>query len=179
MQIEDGTGSGRLAEVNGDNHLVVLAVTEDEMEFISHNTKQSWILSVGDIVTSASEKAILHLKYTGSTSHFHIRSVILSCSGNGWFRVRTRGILGGGVLLTNLNLNINCGVTNEELIVMSGTAPMTYTSGTLVTSYYNSQVVSLYSGLIIGFSSEICITHEGVDAGSLIAVSILGYEEEL
>lgn len=178
MQIEDGTGGGYLAVVNSDNHLEVSAVTEDEMEWTSHNKSQAWNLAIGDIVTSASEIGILQLQYTGSTNHFHVRSIILACSGNGWFRIKTEGTRSGGVLLTNVNLNIGSGVVNTDLVCYGGSAAMTYAGGSLITSYYNSQQIT-YLGLIVGFSREICITHQGVDAGSLIGVSISGYIEEL
>jgi hypothetical protein len=75
--IQDGTGSGQVAKVNGSNRLYVDAVQKSE-QAEANIQGDAYNINTGQItLTSASESAILYIKNTDSTKRLFVSSIAI------------------------------------------------------------------------------------------------------
>lgn len=106
FQIEDGKGSGNLAEVNADQQLVTKSVTETEFEFTSVNNGQSYSWASGTYDAAAAD-TILLIKNTSSTRRLHIDTIWLSSDTDtrAVIHIPTTEVTPTGTAITGVNLN--------------------------------------------------------------------------
>ena len=110
LQIEDGKGSGRKAEVNDEFQLVVRAIAEAEIESVSEVQGKSYIWTSQDLNIAAAETLLL--VKNDAAEPLHISQIIFS-SGNVATRyevhIVTADITPAGGAATGFNMNTNSG----------------------------------------------------------------------
>ena len=106
LQIEDGKGSGNNVEVNSDKQLVVLAITKNELKFVSQNKGLAFSWASGTYDPDAGD-TILLVKNTSATKELHIKSITLSCDTEtrAVVHLPTTDVTVTGTTITGTNLN--------------------------------------------------------------------------
>lgn len=171
MKIEDGKGTGKLAEVNSENRLLVESISVSEQHNISKEDQESYQVE-GEIDIATSEKTILVLTNTSNTkdavvSFIRIMSIgAAAASASSYFNVKLGGgYSSGGTTVSPVNVYIDspkdADVTAYEGsgtdIVMSGTPiqiDRNYTANSMQS--YNKE-----GSIVIPKNSSVSITHLG------------------
>lgn len=165
MEITDGTGSGKAAQVSSDNRLHTFSLLEFPMESFSH-TGDSFIVPSEFIAltTTASFTGLLYLKNDSATHNIHIERIRTSSTvGTLWKIIKnpTAGTLvSAGTAVVPINYNFSSGK------VLTGTAKkgvdaQTVTDGTWLeqwqTGVYGAMERQYDGGLILGAGNSIAI----------------------
>jgi hypothetical protein len=183
MKIDDGTGSGKQAKVDGSNRLVTLATTKAELEYISEEDGQAFVISHGDYITistTGTETGILHVKNTSTNKNFHVSS-IRTCGTQIQKWKLYKNSTGGTVLSdqtagSSQNLNITSANT-ADLTVYKGADAKTVSGGTMMGHHINDigHSEDLFEGsLILGTNDSLELTVELASGGD-ICCRVVGY----
>lgn len=130
LQIEDGKGTGRKAEVNTNHELIVRAITENEVERTSETEGQAYIWTSQDLDIDAADTLLL-IK-NDNAEPLHVQQIIFS-AGNAATRyevhIVTADITPAGNTVTGFNMNTNSGNVAEATAKSDETAN---TQGTVI-----------------------------------------------
>lgn len=179
MQIEDGTGSGKLALVDKDNHLGVFAVTETDYEFVSEHkglafswTSQTYDPDAGD--------TILLIKNTSATKELHIDNICINSDTETRVIVHliTVNITPAGTTITGVNLNTRSGNIAEAIAKRDETAN---TQGSVIVAIEVQAtspptIMNFGGSVILGTNASIGI--DFVSATTACDVSIFGHYDD-
>lgn len=104
--IQDGTGAGFRAGVNEDNQMVVKAITESEIQFVSgeKGLAFSWASQTFD---PNQDDTILLVKNTSTDKELHVETIHISVDGDTRVLVHlpTTNVTVAGTTITGVNLN--------------------------------------------------------------------------
>jgi urease beta subunit len=162
IEILDGKGSGKRAEVDKDNRLRVNAVSRTESEYESEQGN-GYNVNTGDItLTSAAESYLLYIKNTGDNP-IHISTVFYlwgsntggsgDCRATIWKNPTAGSLISSGTAV-EMNQNRNFGSSNNLTAdIYKGQTGETITTsdGKVIESIFNSTSpgrVAIYVGLI-------------------------------
>ena len=187
MKIEDGKGSGKLAEVDDKQRLKTLATTVSEIHANSDQEEKVFYFSTGafiNITTTGAETGIFYIKNTSTTDNL-ILSQIRTC-GDVAQKVTFYQNPTGGTLITdetdaqstNLNFTSN---KAAEATVYRGANGKTITGGTWLGQHINHvghSNVDTKEAMILGKDDSLGIAFELASAGD-VCVAIEGYFEEI
>jgi hypothetical protein len=183
MKITDGTGTGFEARVDAKNRLSTTAVVESEMEYISEEDGQTYVISHGDYIaisTLNTETGILHIKNISTTKELHIHA-IRTC-GTQVQKWKLYYNSDAGTLITDQtagsSANLNIGSPNvADLTIYKGADAKTVSGGTMLGHHINDVGHSedgLEGALILGTNDSIELTVELAVAGD-VCCRVLGY----
>ena len=105
MFIEDGTGSGRKAEVDADNHLVTSAFTAPVLARLNEELGQVFALPLDAVAPSGA--TVFFIIQNNGQSTYALYQLLLASSAAGVFRVtKVSGTPAGGTALTSYSQNM-------------------------------------------------------------------------
>lgn len=107
MTVIRGARNSIGADVTEDNQLLVKAVSESELEFVSEEKGDAY--SVSSTYGASANQEILYLKNTSSTKNLYIDYFLGGGSGATIFTVFKTTDTAGGTTVTPLNLNFSAG----------------------------------------------------------------------
>lgn len=180
-RIEDGTGRGYAAAVNGTNRLVVQSESIPSIAIASAEREDAFIATTGQQVSAlnaAGESGVLYLKNL-SPSPLAIGGIQASTDQAGiWrlYRQPTGGtLLSGGALISPAQLSFSSSkpFTGEA---RRGASGLTVTGGSVISlgrvpaSFIN---LELQGAAILGTSDALALTFEPESADSLVTASII------
>ena len=183
MKIEDGKGSGKLAQVDSTNRLSVDAKTHSEVHDIATEDGQVYMFSTNGFITISStgtETGILYIKNTSATK-FLVINAIRTCGTVvqkvKFYRNSTAGTLISGASngqITNTNFTSS---NAAEATCYKGTNGSTLTDGTHLGNHINGighSTVYADDAIILGRNDTFSITFELASSGDVCA-AVVGY----
>lgn len=176
LQIEDGKGSGKQAQVNDQNMLMVQAVTMIQPEFNSWVKAMSFSFSSSYNATAA--QVVFYLKNTDPENHLHISGIIVgSASATLWTSYVNMTGTASGTPITPCNLNLSS--SKAALASCYGNAAVTGLSGGNISNYVyslasQSIIIPYNGGLILGYGNNISII---AGTSAIVGVTVVGYYE--
>ena len=185
MKIEDGRGTGKLAEVDTNNRMLTQAASSTELHENSRTDAEVYMFSTGAFITistTATETGIFYLKNTSTTKDLYIHS-IRTC-GEVAQKVTFYKNPTGGTLLTDqtaaqvTNLNFKSSNT-ASADVYKGADAKTVSGGTWLGQHINGvghSNIETGDALILGRNDSLAITFE-VDSAGEVCVAVVGYYE--
>lgn len=187
MQIEDGTGRGKLAKVNDANQLHTFSLIEFPVEASAHNGQVFTVASdFINITTTASFTGFLYLLENSLTKYTHIETIRCTSTVNClWQLIKnpTAGtLISGGTAVTPQNTNFSSG-RSMELTAKKTTAGagLTITDGTLIgqwmTSAYTPFVYLIQGSMILGTGDTIALLCKPAAAGDMGSTFTMWEEE--
>jgi len=171
-QIEDGTGSGKLAKVNNENRLLVKAVTSENQHHVSEADHQAYQMSA-DIAIDITEQDLILIKNTSSTRNLIVTFIRLevasaaAASEDAYFNVEIGGdYASGGTASVPINMNVGSGTSADgEFYDASGAAIVV--SGTwnqIDRTYKDDNSYNKHGSLILPKNACLKISHKGSTA---------------
>ncbi len=130
FQIEDGTGSGHVAQVTSTNQVKTITESHELQHHISRNFGQSYQVISTDTGITAATQTILHLKNTDTTRKMVISFIRMQAITNTaskpvvgeYFQMGLgRTVSSGGTEVTPVNVNASSG--NVASVVATGVDP--------------------------------------------------------
>lgn len=185
MRIEDGKGTGYLAQVSSSNRLLTSSATYTEVHNNAHLHGEVYYFSTGafiSLTTTGAPSGVFYLKNTSTTKSLIIDQ-IRTC-GNQIQKVVIYSNPTGGTLISTANAgsaaNSNLTSSNSaEATVYYGADALTVTGGTHLAQHINNighSTMDMQGTLILGRNDSIAITFEVASAAS-VCVTVLGYFE--
>jgi hypothetical protein len=110
LQIESGSGNGKLAKVNDDNFLITRSVIEKHAAQVSYDEGLAFTWTADDAAPSAGEYT-LYLKNDSTTKKLVIDMLIFNSTDNDvvWKLHQVTGTAAGASVVTGTNLNLSSG----------------------------------------------------------------------
>lgn len=177
--IDDGKGTGRKAEVNDENQLVVKSTVQSELEHESEENGAAYNWG-SDAINIDANDTVLLVKNT-SDNHLHIERIEISGDATSEYTIHlptvevtvTAGSGGGVVTGTNLN------TASSNVADASAASDETNNAqGNILNSVHllaNTTISMSVSGLILGKNKSVGI--DRVSSGTA-SVSIVGHFED-
>lgn len=152
MLIEDGKGSGRKAEVNPDNRLVVQSVTVPCSSYINKEHGKVWSVPL-DAVAPSGETWFFVLFNSGVATYAVSQVTIVSTVAGVFRSSRITGSPTGGTNITSTSLNTGKTILPTGVLVQKGTSITGLTEGDLISPFYlqtgQPSILQIESMLII------------------------------
>lgn len=185
MKIEDGKGTGRLAQVDTNNRMLTQAAASTELHENSKTDAEVYMFSTGAFITistTATETGILYIKNTNTTKDLFIHS-IRTCGEVGQ-KVTLYKNPTGGTLVTDQTAaqttNLNFKSSNiASADVYKGADTKTVSGGTWVGQHINGvghSTIDAGDAIILGRNDSLAVTFE-VDSAGEVCAAIVGYYE--
>ncbi len=182
--IRDGMGGGKLAKVNSDNQLEVMATVHDRLAFISEVKKTAFsVYGRRNFAAQDTNENILSILYNG-TGKLHIHEIVFaSNSASAKIEVYFDATsISGGSSITPLNLNRGSSITSNTTC-LNGVSTLNGTTATanevldirLNNSTFN---LPLDGGIILTKGANLFILGEVAVAGDKARVMVYYYEEK-
>lgn len=121
LVIEDGTGSGKQAKVNGDNRLYVNSTIKTSDAQVNLTSGKVWSCTLDDVATSGADDYIFYLKNTGDNA-IHITDIRLKAE-TAATQIEVHAVTGtatNGTAITPASRTVGSGATMSAT-VESGT----------------------------------------------------------
>ncbi len=181
--IRDGKGNGKLAEVNLDNQLEVMATVHDRLAFISEVKKTAFsVYGRRNFAAQDTNENILSLLYTG-TGDLHIHEIVFSTNSSSakieiYFDATS---ISGGTSIIPLNLNRGSAITSNTTC-LNGASTL---NGTVVSANEVLDIrlnnatfnLPLDGGIILTKNTNLFVLGEVAAIGDKIRVMVYYYEE--
>ena len=185
MKIEDGKGTGKVAQVDTNSRLLTQSASSTELHENSIKDEEVYMFSTGsfiDINTLNTETGIMYVKNTSSTKNLYIHD-IRTC-GNQVQKVTFYKNPTGGTLVTDetaaQSTNLNFKSSNSsDASVYKGADTKTVTGGTWVGQHINQvghSNVQTGDALVLGRNDSLAVTFE-LAASGVVCAAITGYYE--
>lgn len=176
IKIQDGKGSGRLAEVNEKQKLAVAAESSPRAYYVAHDDGECYSWTSSYSATSGDE--IIYIKNTSQDKDLHIDLIRFSSVNTALFEVFEVSGTASGTTITGKNTNLSSG--NVADCTSLGNAAVTGISIgdriTLVRGAANSShTINLENTLILGFGDAIAVTYTG--SSGIADIAIRGFFE--
>ena len=176
VQIEDGKGTGRRAQVNAENQLLVNAITQTELEHESEDNGTAYVWS-SDSVNPGADDTVILLKNTSDTN-LHIDSIEIAGSTTSEYTVHlpTSEVTVTGNTITGTNLNTS---SSNVADASAATIETNNSQGDVLRSVFiladNTLRIPL-DGVILGKNKSIAV--DVVANTTLSSVSITGHYQD-
>ena len=180
VQIEDGTGHGFQASVNGENRLDVQAVVADESHQINFDEMQMYSLVIEQTPTGGASRCFIVIKNTSASKLLTISSLTISCAAAETIQMKLRDVittLAGGATLTAVTRNTNSANTPDATLY-AGNAVTGLSGGSVVDEWVTTanQTSAKYhwdSDIMLGTSGV--ASFYTVTSGAAIKMTIAFY----
>ena len=180
LQIEDGKGTGKAAEVDENNRLRVYAVTEPEMTATSHYTGDSYSWTAVSADIDAGDTALLVCN-DSTTKHLYISDIYVWADVATQFKIHFPAyVTPAGTAVIGLNLNRTSGKLAEATAKADETANVFAAANVLLTlrndeggTEGQTQRVNLQGAVILGYHD--CIAVDIIAESGAFEVTIMGY----
>jgi len=173
MIIEDGKGTGKKAQVNSENQLIVSSVGQSELEHESEENGAGYNWSTNSLDLAINETLLL-LKNTSDTP-LHIECVKISNGASATqFRIHlptTEVTLSGGTVVTGTNLNTSSSNVADASARSDETNNVLGNTVRTLFLAINGEKSEETPGIILGKNKSIaidCITEPGTAAATII-----------
>jgi hypothetical protein len=175
FKILDGRGQGHESHVNQDNQLVVRAISQPDIEFVSEEKGRafSW---TSTFTTGGANQEIISIKNTDTTRDLVIKEIVVSSSVNQvWTLFEVTSGTATGTTITAQNLNLGSGKVASSTAFGNAEVTGSLSGNNLL--YACSPAVEeveldIMGSLILGLNDEIAITASS--AGTVYA-TVLGF----
>jgi len=180
MQIQDGTGKGFRAEVDGDNRLKVQATMQTLGAHVADDEGEFYTWTVQDDATTAADYE-LYVQNNSDTKGLHIRGIrTANEEANLIWKLHKVTGTAGGTTIAGTNLNFMSGNVADATCFGGGDGGVTGLTivATIATwmggPTFSNHMVPLDEVLILGKNDAIAIE---VDAGTdgIVSVTIAGF----
>lgn len=185
MKIEDGKGTGKLAQVTDKNRLRTQSASTSELHENSIDEAEVYMFNTSGYITistTGADTGVFHIINTSTTKSLFISS-IRTC-GNQIQKVKLYKNATTGTLISNAvaggscNLNFTSSNTASATIY-KGADTYTVTNGTLVGQHINGvghSNIETYDAMVLGRNDSLSITFNLASAGD-VCVAVVGYFE--
>lgn len=185
MKLEDGKGSGKVAEVSDKNRLLTQSAASTEMHENTQNEEQVYMFSTNGFIainTLNTETGIMYVKNTSATKNLFIHD-IRTC-GNQVQKVVIYKNPTGGTLISNATAGASCNLNfkssnTPEANIYKGADGSTISSGTHLGQHINGvghSNISTGDSILLGRNDSIGISFE-LAASGVVCAAISGYYE--
>jgi len=160
LQIESGTGNGKMAQVNEENMLNVKSVTEPLIAHTSHDAGKAYFAHSSYTTTDVTQR-VLSIKNTSADKNLYIDKIYLATDTTcKWIVEKVTAGTGAGTDVTPVNLNFTSGNTADG--TFKGNAEVTGITGATHLGHWNlladtSDEIDFQGALILGQNDEIAI----------------------
>ena len=156
--IEDGKGTGKNAEVDSENHLVVNAVSQSVEHWVNHVKGTAWNILFAATPTGAGD-CFFYLKNTGDED-IVVEGMWLKVAADEYFDVNINdtGTPIGGTAITPVNLNSGSG-TSPTITLQQGNDITGLTAGNTAVRLYHA---SSTGSTNYNFDQDIILKKNGV-----------------
>jgi len=121
LQIEDGKGSGKLAQVDSENRLITRAVVEEQDLHINKVNNKVWSIPFEGLNPAAGDDYVLYIKNTGTKTINMTGIRIMADTASTQIEVHAvTGTASGGSAITPINRTIGASPI-PDAIIESGT----------------------------------------------------------
>ena len=177
--LDDGKGSGSLAQVNKDNQLVTQSIALTDIEFISKDKGRAFSWS-STLATGGTNVEVIYIKNTSPTRQLIIDEIIVGATANCiWTLFEVTSGTAAGTTITPQNLNLSSGNTAEATSFGNAAVTGSLSGNTLtyeLSLANDSQTLELKDSIILGLNNEIALT---ASANTTVYITIFGYYREV
>lgn len=177
IQILDGTGKGFLAIVDSEGHLIVDALTFEDIAHVSLVHGDTYMTT--SIDTAAANEYNFYFKNDSTTQNFFVKEIIVGSAELAIFKVATVTGTAGGTPITPRNLNRTSGHTASATAFGDAAVTSLTEEHLLITVSVGadeSEHIDFHSALVLGQGDAIAVEYD-VGAGATMHVTMLGYFE--
>ena len=175
MSVIKSGSNGNVADVNADHQLLVKAISESEIEFISEEKGHAYVWS-SSFATGGTDVEVIYVKNTSQSMNLIIDEIVVGAADACVFTLKkvTSGTA-SGTTVTGVNMNLGSG--NSAPASAFGDAAV---SGSLVgdTMFYDGvaanefEVLDTKGGLVVTQDKALCIT---ASSNTTVYVTVLGH----
>ena len=174
IEIEDGKGSGRRAEVDKENKLAVSSTTHSESSEMAREKGATYLWTSSYSAGTGNE--VIYIKNTSTTQNLVIDKATVSAVLTGLFELNVAAGTAGGTTITGTNSNLTSG--NAASASSYGDASVTgITPGIRIdmarVPANGRATMELNDVLILGLNDAISITYTG--STGIVDIIITGY----